>query len=247
MPQVWQNWTLATVRVNGLNMRTGPGVAEPLVGDESGQFNDYGQFVEGTVVRLNEGNSVLVMGFVESDDGRQWVQIAAQQPGPHNPVAVGWAVAGTAADPWIEADHSSCPGSGPSFEALLRLSGLERMGCYGRASLTFTAHQATIAPDAGLGGVCGPEAVPWLQCDHVNYNWVNRDGGYDWEFLLHFDPAAGVAPTGLAREGESRLLSITGHFDDPQTTSCAPDPLVTNEDLARYWSCATAFVVEAIE
>jgi hypothetical protein len=246
-PQLWQNWGLATVRVNGLNVRTGPGPSEPLVGDVSGQFNESGQFMEGGVVRLNAGDSVLVMGVGYSDDGAQWVQIGAQRPGPHNPVAVGWAAAGTAADPWIDGSESGCPGAEPTVETLLRLSDIQRMGCYSAARLTFVAHQATVTPDAGLGGVCGPAAVPWLQCDHVNYNWVNRTGGYEWEFLLHFDPATGVAPTGLASEGQSRLLSITGHFMDPQATLCSPNPPVTNEDVAQYLSCATAFVVESIE
>jgi len=198
-------------------------------------------------VRLNPGDHVLVMGFVDSDGGRQWVQIGAQRAGPSNPVVVGWVDVGTAAEPWVDGSESGCPGAEPSFDTLLQLSGLERMGCYAAAPLRFAAHQATIAPDAGLGGVCGPEEVPWLQCDHINYSWVNRDGGYAWEFLLHFNPATGIDPTGLAKEGESRLLDITGHFMDPQATSCAPNPPVTNKDVARYLSCSTLFVVETME
>jgi hypothetical protein len=246
-PQVWQNWALATVRVNGLNVRIGPGPSEPFVDDVSGQFNESDQFMEGGVVRLNAGDRVLVMGVAGSDDGRQLVQIGAQRPGPHNPVVVGWAAAGTAADPWIDASESGCPGAEPSFETLLRLSGIERMGCYGGGPLSFVAYQATLAPDAGLGGMCGPTAVPWLQCDHVNYNWVNRTGGHEWEFLLHFDPGTDITPPGLATEGAGRLLSITGHFGDPQATLCAPSPPVTNEDVAQYLSCATSFVVESME
>jgi hypothetical protein len=237
---VWQNWSLATVRVNGLNVRTGPSLSDPLVSDESGVFAANG------VVRLDAGDHVLVMGLVEPGDGSQWVQIGAQQVGPQYPV-VGWAVAGTLDDPWVDGSESGCPDAEPSLDGLLQLSGLERMGCYSAAPLTFAAHQATIPPNAGLGGLCLVQAVPWLRCDNINYNWVNRDGGYDWEFLLHFDPSTGIAATGLAKEGESRPLDITGHFMDAQATQCAPNPLMTNEDMARYLSCSTLFVIETIE
>jgi len=235
--QVWQNWALATVRVNGLNVRAAPSQSAARVR----------RFFTGPFVQLTAGDHVLVMGVTQGDDGLQWVQIGTQVAEPRADVAVGWAVAGTTDDPWVEEDNSWCPGAGPSFETLLSLSGIERMGCYSSIPLTFTAHQATIQPDAGLGGACGPVPVPWLQCEHINYNWVNRDGGYDWEFLLHFDPATGIAETDLADAGESKLFTITGHFDDPAATSCGPNPPVTNDDLAAYLNCSTLFVVESID
>lgn len=237
--QVWQNWALATVRVNGLNVRIAPGESEALV-------PDVGWFDAGGVVRLNAGEHVLVMGSADAGDGNQWVQIGAQRDPRQNQVAVGWAVAGTLDDPWVEEDNSWCPGAEPSFDVLVGLTGIERVGCYSSIPLTFTAQQATISPDAGLGGVCGPAPVPWLQCDNVNYSYVNRDGGYDWEFLLHFDPATGIAPTRLADAGESARYIITGHFNDPAATSCGPNPSATNEDLALYLSCGTQFVVESL-
>ena len=237
--QVWQNWALATVRVNGLNVRVAPGESEALV-------PDVGWFDAGGVVRLNAGEHVLVMASADAGDGNQWVQIGAQRDARQNPVAVGWAVAGTVDDPWVEEDNSWCPGAEPSFDELVGLTGVERMGCYSSIPLTFTARQATISPDAGLGGVCGPAPVPWLQCDNVNYSYVNRDGGYDWEFLLHFDPATGIVPTFLADAGESARYSITGHFNDPAATSCGPNPSATNEDLALYLTCGTQFVVESL-
>lgn len=238
--QVWQNWALATVRVNGLNVRAGAGPSQPTLPDDGLWFD------AGGVVRLNAGDHVLVVGAAEGTDGLQWVQIGVQKDPRQSPVYVGWAVAGTVDDPWVEEDNSWCPGAEPSFETLVTLTGIERMGCYASIPLTFDAHQATISPDAGLGGACGPVAVPWLQCEHINYNWVNRDGGYAWEFLLHFDPATGIAPTGLADAGQSKPFTITGHFDDPAATSCGPNPPVSNEDLAAYLSCGTLFVVESI-
>lgn len=239
--QVWQNFALATVRVNGLNVRAAAGPSEALVVDEGGWFQ------AGDVVRLDAGDHVLVMGVTEGSDGLQWVQIGAQADPRQSAVAVGWAVAGTTDDPWVEEDNSWCPGAEPSFETLASLTGVERMGCYSSIPLTFTARQATIKPDAGLGGACGPAPLPWLQCDHVNYNWVNRDGGYDWEFLLHFNPATGIAQTGLADAGESKPLTITGHFNDQAAVSCAPDPPATNEDVAAYLRCSTLFVVESLD
>jgi hypothetical protein len=76
---------------------------------------------------------------------------------------------------------------------------------------------------------------------------VNRDGGYDWELLLHFDPATGIERTGLAEEGEPNpQMTITGHFDDHAAQRCAPNPPTTLEETAAYWACTTLFVVEQI-
>ena len=70
----------------------------------------------------------------------------------------------------------------------------------------------------------------WLVCDNINYNYVNRDGGYDWELKLHFDPATGIAQTGLMKEAEANpLLRITGHFADPAAEQCAPRSVTTTQ------------------
>jgi hypothetical protein len=228
---IFQNWALATVNVAGLNVRSAPGLHAPLIRDG---------------YRLNIGDHVLVLSDARSADGMWWLTVAMQRPGPLNPVRVGWAAAGTRQDPWIEEDNGWCR-SAPSFEGLLALSGVERMGCYGRAPITIEAYQATLPPDAGLGGACDTIEPTWLLCDHINYSWVNRAGGSDWEFLLHFNPATGIPETDLAPDGTRRLLHITGHFDDEAATDCASETLTELDEYEAGLGCAVLFVVDQLE
>ncbi len=158
---------------------------------------------------------------------------------------------GTPADPSLEQDASWCPTGDPSF-ARARCAEPHRAarGCFGATHLTFEAYRATVQPDAGLGGACDPGTYPeWLVCDNINYNYVNRDGGYDWELKLHFDPATGIAPTGLHEgAGANPLLRITGHFADAAADQCAPKSVTAVGGWGSRWlDCTTDFVVEKIE
>jgi hypothetical protein len=240
---IFQNWGLATVRVNGLNVRAEQSTQAPVLDDT------YGLYGAGGKVRLAAGDHVFVISSAEWADGRWWLMIATDRVDLPGTVQVGYVAAGTRADPWVAGDNAWCPGEGPSLSALLRLSGIERVGCYSSARLSFRAYRATEPPDGGLGGACesAPTVPRWLVCDNINYNWVNRDGGDEWELLLHFDPATGIAPTGLAKEGSPNpRMTVKGHFDDAAAQRCAPDPPTTLEETAAYWTCATLFVVEKI-
>jgi hypothetical protein len=74
-----------------------------------------------------------------------------------------------------------------------------------------------------------------------------QSGGSDWELLLHFAPATGIEPTGLAEEGEPNpRMTVTGHFDDRAAQRCAPNPPTTLDGTAAYWTCTTLFVVEQL-
>jgi hypothetical protein len=232
---IFQNEALATVRVNGLEVRTDRGTAAPVLDDI---------YAGGNKVRLDAGDHVLVLSNALWADGMWWVKIAT---GRH--MIVGFVAAGTRADPWVEEDNAWCPGAGPSLATLANLSGIEALGCYASIPLTFMAYPATVPPGVGFGGACEPPPTypAWLVCDNINYNWVNRDGGYAAELLLHFDPATGIPPTGLATEGSvNPQLQITGHFDDPAAEACAPIPPTTREEVAAWLTCRTLFVVEQI-
>jgi hypothetical protein len=240
---IFQNWALATIRVDGLNVRAGRSTLAPTLHDP------YGLYHAGGKVRLAAGDHVLVISNAVWADGHWWLEIATDRVGTAYSVQVGYVAAGTRADPWVAEDNAWCPGEGPSLSALLALSGMERVGCYSSIPLTFRAYRTTIPPDAGLGGACGSEPpIPaWLVCDNINYNWVNRDGGYETELVLHFDPRTGIKQTGLATEGSPNpQMTITGHFDDAAAQRCAPDPPTTLEETAAYWTCTTLFVVEQI-
>jgi len=240
---VIQSEGLWTIRVNSLNVRAAPGLSAPVLDDP---YSTYGA---GGKVVLNAGDHVLVISDAKWAGGRWWLEIATDRVASNAPALVGFVAAGTPAAPWVEEDNAFCPGAGPSLTALLSLSGVERFGCYSSARLTFPAFRATIPPDAGLGGACDPRPadLDWLVCDNINYNWVNRDGGTAWEFLLHFDPATGIAPTGLTPEGSvNPKLEITGHFNDEAALDCAPNPWDTIEEAAAQVTCRTLFVVEQV-
>ncbi len=240
---IFQNEALATVRVNGLNVRTGRSTTARILDNA------------GIPVQLNAGDHVLVISDATWAEGRWWLeigtdQVRADQP-LYDPLAIiGFVAAGTRADPWVAEDNAWCPQSS-SLATLLDLSAIERLGCYNASPVTFTAFRATVPPDVGFGGDCEPPAKypAWLVCDGINYNWVNQDGGRLFELLLHFDPATGVPPTGLTVEGSPNpRLRVTGHFDDASARLCDPMVPTTGDEVLQWGqlTCRTLFVVEAI-
>jgi len=238
-----QNETLATVLVTALNVRVTAGLTAPVLDDRYGVYQANGKVV------LAAADHVLVISDPIWADGRWWLEIADDRAGSRVPPIIGFVAAGAPSDPWVKADNGACPGAAPSLGAIAALSGIERLGCYGSTPLSFAAYRTSIPPDAGLGGACdpGPSLPGWLVCDNINHNDVNSDGGHTSQLLLHFDPATGIAPTGLVVDGDPNpLLHIVGHFDDPAAGSCAPSPPVTLDDLAAVLACRTLYVVERI-
>ncbi len=234
-PPTLARLSLATVTVDALNVRVAASSTAALVTGAG---------------PLSKGDEVLVLAGPTQAGAYAWYEVgvpmdptrySASQP-------VGWVADGTSAQPWLIPDTSSCPQ--PSVASISALSFIARLGCYHDRSLSFSAHQAALAPDAGLGGVCGaqPPLPEWLACDNVNYNWVNGDGGTAWLLLLHFDPATGVTATGLAPAGTTGpALMVAGHFEDPASNACvtASDPQSV-DGLSEWLTCAVDFVVESV-
>ena len=236
-PPVFQNWALATIRVNGLAVRQEPSTTAPVISNP----------VESEPVRLDAGDHVLVISDAREAGGLWWLRVVIGSRSTER-VPIGWAAAGTADDPWIEEDNSFCPE--PTLEALIDLTGIERVGCYGSAPITFDAYPAVLPPDAGLGGACRVEsedAPRWLLCDHINYSWVNPGISRSWGFQLHWDPATGLDEVQLVPEGEPvPQLRITGHFDDPAAAACGLEAGDEPGAEALHWMCAGLFVVETV-
>lgn len=239
-PPVFQNQTIALVRVGGLNVRTAPSTSAPMQQD-----------VTGKALSLSAGDQVLVLSGPQWADGNWWLTVALPQDSGlyAAPIPVGWAAAGTRDEPWIEASSPTCPD--PAVDALAEMQGIDRIACYSSSPLTFDARIASAPPDAGLGGACDvDDTYPrWLMCDHVNYNWINLDGGPDWLLQLHFDPDGSVAPTGLADAGVTgAAIRVTGHFDDPASARCvtASEPSSLEAQSQRL-TCAAKLVVDSLQ
>lgn len=234
-PNLFTDSAPARVMVNGLTVRTAPSTS-------AAQLVFFG-----ARVALNEGDRVFVLGGPVAADGYWWAMVGlAMDPNPKVPIPVAWVAVGTASDPWLVGQRS-CPT--PNLTTLSALPGIERVDCsYGTVAIM--AHQSAESPDDGLGGACPISAgLPgWLMCDNINYNWVNADGGTDWQFLLHFNPASGIPETGLAPVGTvGQAYYITGHFDDPAAADCvtATDPGSTDA-VSQWLTCASKFVVDSL-
>ena len=91
--------------------------------------------------------------------------------------------------------------------------------------------------DLGLGGVCGPANVPWLECLNVP-DWLiqpsSDDAGYDGGRLgILYEPRLGERLD--AGDGP---VDVIGHFGDPASEGCRPE---------NRAACRDRFVVTAIE
>jgi hypothetical protein len=243
-PPAIEQGTLVEVTINGLNVRERAGLAFPVITFQYGDYNALQTLTH----QLNEGDHAIVLDGPVEADGHSWYQLATGQPLlPPRTVFIGWAAAGNAADPWLQADSSWCP-SDPGVPDLIGLTNLERLGCYGSETLTFDAAGVRYPQSAGLGGACptDPAAPRWLICDNVNYNYVTPPGGDDSQtFLLHFDPT-GTQPWVDPLTVQGVPMRITGHFDDPAAADCAIGFDDAAAAVVPITECRTLFVVDSL-
>jgi hypothetical protein len=235
---------LAEVLIDGLNVREAAGLSSPVITFQYGDFNA----LQTVSHQLAAGAHAIVLDGPVEADGQWWFQLATGQPLlPPRTVFIGWAAAGTVADPWLQADSTWCP-SGPGVADLIGLTNLERLGCYGSESLTFDAAGVRYPQSAGLGGACqsDPAAPRWLICDNVNYSYVTPPGGDDSQsFLLHFDPN-GTQPWVDPLTTQGVPMRITGHFDDPAAADCAIGFDDAAAAVVPITECRTLFVVDSL-
>jgi hypothetical protein len=229
------------VTVGTLNVRVGPSAASALL-----QPPAYPPLT----LPLTSGSQVLILSGPLQANGYAWyaVGLAQDVEGSTEEIAVGWVAGASGTTPWLVADTKGCPT--PDVTKIAGLSGIARIGCFGSSSLAFAAHQTTIPPDGGLGGACQPPPGQpgWLVCDNINHSWVNADGGTTPLLLLHFDPATGISPTGLAPANTTgSAYQIVGHFNDTAAQACGDTSDPTALDQMSAWlTCASKFVVEKL-
>jgi hypothetical protein len=233
--------SLARVTVSTLNVRVAPSASAKLIEPPA-----YLSLTLPLVV----GARVLVLAGPVQADGYAWYAVGLAQDASLTTagIQVGWVAGASGTTPWLVSDTAGCPT--PGVTAIAALSGIERIGCFGARSLAFGARQTAEPPDAGFGGACGPPPGQpgWLVCDNVNHSWVNADGGTTGLLLLHFDPATGIAPTGLAPVNTTGpAYRIAGHFDDTAAQACGvtTDP-ADLEQMSAWLTCASKFVVETL-
>ena len=113
--------------------------------------------------------------------------------------------------------QAGCPTGRLDLPAILRLAPARRLHCYGSRAIELTAF---VARSEGLGGVCGCKATPaWLTGGGLGYPaaWLAPFGAPfgQVDSLPAFAPASvkGTTPT-------LRWVSVTGHFNDPASSTC---------------------------
>lgn len=138
-----------------------------------------------------------------------------------------------------------CPSGAVDLPTILSLSQADRLRCYG----TRTIHlPAFIVQPEGLGGTCGCTATPaWL---------TGRGLGYPAAWLAPLDVPFGqtdslpafARPSVKGATPTLRWVSVTGHFDDPASTTCRirnldgslQDPIAKSVAKCRQSFVATA-------
>jgi hypothetical protein len=234
------NWRVAAATVDGLRVRTAPTLdASPVllpVADAKVPFV------------LSAGERVLRYQDAGSHDGYRWWEIFASPPDFGDLTLHGYVAAGPGDDPWLkDVKDPGCPVR-PSIDELAALVPFMRIACYFQFPLTFRARYWTV-PGEGYGGACGVGMegvqVDWLQCENINYHWVNATGNSLQMLLLHYDPDVLAAPRLLAIQGDA--FTITGHFMDPASDRCADGSSSADEQTVEWFECATNFVVERLK
>lgn len=189
--------------------------SEPGVGPGSAKFEPL----------LASGTLLFVAAGPVTADGYAWYQVM-----PFDGIApAGW-VASAAHDgtPWVSAASLTCPAPPLDAEAVLNLSSFGGLVCYGGREIKLVGDISCEVADVDRV-FAGPD---WLRSNH----YCEFDlGGQTIEFL-----DGGIGGLGLPTHGRGL---VTGHFDDPQATTCswaveppAPDPALV------VVSCRAMFV-----
>jgi len=224
--------SLAIVTGDDLRVRETPGLSGRVVATvEAGQ-----------VLWTGAGGGAVV-------DGLRWY-LTYFAPGhrdwPQYPEAPqsGWVAAGAGDQRYLELMPPRCPEADPDLAALTKLTGWERLACFGDRPLTVTGTWGCPLCDGTTGGTHEPA---WL-ANPLQYSVLWAKFGVGNLFGLHFAPDSGLAyPT----VGGS-ILRVDGHFSDPASSTCVisglgglgvPDPLPGTAELY----CREQFVLDGYE
>ena len=217
----------ARVTVDELAVRIGPGVEHPIL-ERGAADNGVGFMVP---IRVSADAAVLVLEPSTVVDGEEWAHVAVNHTFYDTDVYVGWISAGRSDAPFIAPfDPSACPQRGRRYfaEAPMPYS-LMVLPCFGSAPLMIEGPMRA----ASIGATaCQPEQ--WLRCSNTERPSVNG-------LYLHMDPS-----TAIDTPPPESVVTVTGHFDDPQSQACGAPDLGDDELVAAILRCRTSFVVDEI-
>jgi hypothetical protein len=192
--------SLVIVTGDGLRVRETPGLSGPVVTTvEAGQ-----------VLWTGSGSATEV-------DGIRWYLMyfaAGYRDWPTYPEGTqsGWVAAGAGDQHYVELLPPRCPNAEPDLLALTKLTGWERLACFGDRPLTVTGTWGCPYCDGTSGGTYEPI---WL-ANPVNFSLLSVRFGVGNPIGLRFPPESGLEfPT----VGGS-ILRVGGHFNDPAATTC---------------------------
>ena len=193
-----------------------------------------GATVVGTASAGEEFLVVWVNGPV-AVDGMGWYRLATPTI-----EAILWAAAGSGPDHYLELLPPRCEGGEPDVAALVRITDWERLACFGDRPLTITGTYGCPVCGSYIPGSYEPL---WL-AHPSNLNYLGWPDGA--ALTLHFKP-----DRGLEVPPNASILRVTGHFNDPVSTTCAMElpgepPQPVQPVIAELY-CRERFVVDAYE
>jgi hypothetical protein len=195
-----------------------------------------------------------------SASGYDWYQVVARshpllEADPT--VWDAWVAAGSRdGEPWIAPVTLECPDD-PTLDAVARMPGAARVGCFGSASIRL---EGWVHPRWGSGG-CDTAEPGWLTCPFAKLILVSAEppgaalqqpgGAPGWE--TGASRLALAFPPGMTRPTTSTGQAVVaiGHFDDPAAEECGyPEdgsfPVLIVPDPDSVQACRGYFVLESI-
>lgn len=157
--------------------------------------------------RLGTGDRAFVVRGPADASGYEWYLVAPLTRSDGTAGPFGWvAAAGRDGDPWVRASAPACP-SDPDLASVLALQPLERLACFGDASMTLEASH----------GACGAGGGPWVW----EPGWLMVIGGCALALDDDADPALLMrVPPGVSAPTGGPPTVVRGHFDDPAAATC---------------------------
>jgi hypothetical protein len=193
------------------------------------------------VVDTLPAGTVVELAFAWSDpvavDGIDWYRVAYKGD------LAGSVAAGVGEDRYLELAPPRCEGGNPDLAALTHITDWERLACFGDRAITVTGTYGCSV--CGIAYTIEGFEPGWL-ADPDNLNYL---GWQEGAITLHFPPASG-----LEGAPNASILRVTGHFNDPVSSTCVIRPTMegvviraeVDPVIAELW-CREQFVVDGYE